>query len=636
VAQSIGGGGGQAGSNDGSTLFLRLGGSSGGSGRGGAVTVNHTGSIFALGTNSRGIFAQSIGPDGNGNIAVTVNGGMVIGGPGTGSGILLDGGSTNRITIGSGGSVSALSGTAIVSNGGAGIANTVDNSGTVTGSVRLGGGAGAANAFNNLAGGTFNAGTSVDLGGNGFLLTNNGLVEISGRGIVGTTALTGGFTQTAGGTMGLDVRFGGGASDRLTVGGNASVGGTVRPNNLFLMPTQTAVTVLTAGGALANAGASVVSTPTITYGLDFNGIGGPGAMVLTIDGVNFGGLAGLTGNQRALGNYFQGLYGAGGAPQLGQLMGYLSNLNAGDYASALDRLTPASYAATANSSVTTGLNFANALLSCHGFEGTYAAIREHQCAWVRVGGSAATQAASSTNPGWHEEGVRVQAGGQYQMKPDWFLGLGMGYERASAGVGVATSVATSRYDLGAILKYAPGPWLLAGALEAGYANADTTRSIGFPAPNTTAYGNSGTWHVDGKLRAAYLFELGNFYAKPMAGCRPDLALPAGLPETGAGPLSRQLQQHELMAVSRRRRRSSSRITAIDGGDPCCGRAPDRRDLLLAQRVQRRRQPRRRAAGQARPSPPPRPSPAPCSKRRAASTSSRSAMRPRGLDIRLQT
>jgi uncharacterized protein with beta-barrel porin domain len=219
----------------------------------------------------------------------------------------------------------------------------------------------------------------------------------------------------------------------------------------------------------------------------------------------------------------------------------------------------------ANTAATTGQSFANALLSCYGFDGTFAAIREHECAWAKVSGSTTTQTANSGNPGYNEQGVRVQAGAQFQIKPDWFLGFGVGYERANGAVGAAATYNASRYDIGAILKYVNGPWLLAGALEAGYAGADTTRSIGFPAPATTAYSNSGTWHLDGKLRAAYLLEMGNVYAKPMVDGDVMYLHTPGFSEYGAGALNLNVNGMSDVLFSTTPALELG-VTAIDGGD----------------------------------------------------------------------
>jgi hypothetical protein len=96
----------------------------------------------------------------------------------------------------------------------------VNNSGTITGDVDLGGGN---NEFNNLAGGIFNAGAEVSLGaGNSFI--NFGTLNPGGAGSIQTTLLAGNFLQEAAGTFEVDVNAAG-QSDRLVVEGSVNLTG---------------------------------------------------------------------------------------------------------------------------------------------------------------------------------------------------------------------------------------------------------------------------------------------------------------------------------------------------------------------------------------------------------------------------
>ena len=246
LAQSIGGGGGFGGiSEDGGwgsllgTLYngvsaqntgfgVGFAGSAGGSGSAGAVSVTHTGSITTLGDMSHGILAQSaagsgtagpvtvtlasditangmdsdgihaqsVGGSGRGNISINVGGGTVRGGSGTGAGVNIDGGANNTLT--NAGSISALSGTAILGGGGNDIVN---NNGIVTGSVNLGAGS---NAFNNNPAGVFNSGTFIDLGA-GNRLTNAGVFSPGGLGAAFNTTLIGDLVQSASGLFEIEI-----------------------------------------------------------------------------------------------------------------------------------------------------------------------------------------------------------------------------------------------------------------------------------------------------------------------------------------------------------------------------------------------------------------------------------------------
>ncbi len=271
LAQSVGGGGGFAGisektpidslifggplgvSIDTSDFGVGFAGSIGGWGNAGNVTVTHTGSITTKGSVSDGILAQSVAKRGqaglvavtvngdvtangagsngihaqslgssnsyNGNIAVAINGGNIQGGADNGAGVRIDGGKNNTLT--NRGSISALSGTAIVAGSGN---DVVHNWGTVAGSVNLGSGV---NSFHNYEGATFNTGAIIDLGQENELI-NAGVIAIGGSGVIGDTLLDGDLILTDSGIIEIDVAgFAAGAFDTLDVTG-AMTGGKIR------------------------------------------------------------------------------------------------------------------------------------------------------------------------------------------------------------------------------------------------------------------------------------------------------------------------------------------------------------------------------------------------------------------------
>jgi uncharacterized protein with beta-barrel porin domain len=261
----------------------------------GAVTVTSTGNISAAGSNASGIIASSTG----GPIAVTIKSGTVSGGSGNGVGVFLGGGSNNTLT--NFGTVTALSGLAIQGTTGNDIVN---NSGTVTGNVTLGTGT---NAFNNMAGGFFNSGATVNLGA-GNLLTNAGTLSPGGVGVIQTTALSGNLTQTATGTLLTDINIAGATSDRVNVSGTANLAGAVHLQ--VLNPTTSAFqqTVLSATGGATNNGLTLLASPALQAQLVF-----PNAtdVVVKSAGINFV-TPGLNGNQTALGNALNGAVGGGG------------------------------------------------------------------------------------------------------------------------------------------------------------------------------------------------------------------------------------------------------------------------------------------------------------------------------------
>jgi uncharacterized protein with beta-barrel porin domain len=208
-------------------------------------------------------------------------------------GVALAGGGNSTLT--NFGTVTALSGVAIQGDTGN---NTVNNFGVVTGNVALGSGT---NAFNNMAGGVFNSGATVDLGA-GNTLTNAGTLSPGGAGAIQTTALTGNLVQTATGILFTDINIAGATSDRINVSGTANLAGTVQlqVQNLTFAPWQQ--TILSAAGGTTNNGLTLLASPALQAQLVY-----PNAtdVVVKSTGLNFV-VPGLNNNQTALANALNG------------------------------------------------------------------------------------------------------------------------------------------------------------------------------------------------------------------------------------------------------------------------------------------------------------------------------------------
>jgi uncharacterized protein with beta-barrel porin domain len=272
----------------------------------GAVTVTSSGNITTVGGNASGIYAQGSG----GPIAITIKSGTVSGGTGTGAGVTLLGGTTNTLT--NMGTLTALSGLAIQGDTGN---NTVNNSGTVIGNVILGTGT---NAFNNMAGGFFNAGATVNLGA-GNMLTNAGTLSPGGAGVIQTTALTGSLTQTATGRLVADINISGATGDRINVSGTANLAGAVQLQVQNLTFGAFQQTVVSAAGGTTNNGLTLVASPLLQAQLVF-----PNAtdVVVKSSGLNFV-TPGQNTNQIALGNALNAAGQSGGLG--GPLFNFLLN-----------------------------------------------------------------------------------------------------------------------------------------------------------------------------------------------------------------------------------------------------------------------------------------------------------------------
>lgn len=274
----------------------------------GAATANVTGAVSS--TNGNGVVLT--GATAVGNVSST---GSITGL----NGIVLNG--TTRSTLTNAGTIgSRAAGAAIVSTGGPA---TINNSGTVNGSVNLGAGS---DTFNNS--GTFNANASSNFGGGTDVFNNSGTVRVLGgtttpgavtftgldtfnnsgtitlvNGHIGDTlTLPGTYTGTGNGTLAVDVAFGTGAgADRLIVNGAATGSTGVVLNNVTSSNAATTAPItLATGGAgsitsaftLANGPVNVgfvnysIQTSTAAGTTSYQLVGTPGDTVFRFPKIN--------------------------------------------------------------------------------------------------------------------------------------------------------------------------------------------------------------------------------------------------------------------------------------------------------------------------------------------------------------
>ena len=489
-------------------------------GAAGDVSVMSNGNITG---DTAAIYARSQGSTANGDIAITVLGGTVSGGT-TGVGVeILDGADNSLINRGT---ITSLSGTAIMASTGNEI---IDNDGIVTGSVLLGTGL---NAFNNLSGGLFNSGADVFLGG-GNLLTNSGKLAPAGIGTIGTTALTGDLRQTGSGGFDVDVDMTTNSADLLTASGTADLSGKVEPNILKLQLQSDPVTILSAAGGIVKNGISVQDTAVVDYTLLF-----PNStdMQLAIS-VDFA-PEGLNRNETAIAEHLNSAVSAGGSTSLNPVLFALAGLpSMGSLANALDQLSPEVYLDTEIASLFSNLAFTNSMMTCPERDGAYAFIREGQCVWARVSGRFYDQDTTFQTLGFNETNFQVSGGGQVALGGAWRLGGALGYEHSELETSTNAQSDGDRFNGGGVLTYNPGALLLSGAVSGGRGSYDIDRPIAFPGFSALAKGDTDIDNLDGRLRAAYLFDFGGWYLKPLVdldATRLDLD---GTKEGGAGGAS---------------------------------------------------------------------------------------------------
>ncbi len=485
--------------------------------KGGVVSINSSGHVTAAGPASTAILAQATG----GDITVNIARGTITGGSGTGAGIELIGGANNTLTnLGTIMTSPGLAGTAILGMPASGLPptsqslvgnNVVMNAGTITGNVDLGPGR---NAFNNLPGGTFNSGATVNLGA-GNPLNNSGNLSPGGSGMIQTTALTGNLMQGGAAKITVDVNPATGQADRINATGSANLAGQIVVNLANATPTigTTTLTLVHAAGGATDNGLALGALPAVAaYQLEF-----PNANDVVLQGGLTFAPAGLNGNQTSIGRSINAIQLAGGSPSfLPIVQAILTIPDLAGLGQAYNQLSPETYGDNEIADFYSDLRFASSLMSCDVPDGRYVFIKEGQCVWAQLGGKFLDLNATSGSLGFGENAFVMLGGAEMMLRPDWFASFAFGYDHGNIDTadGLAQSQA-NRAHFGAAIKYNPGPFLFAAAVYGGYGWYTTDRLINFADFSATAASDSGISNVGGRFRATYLIDCGSWYLKPL-------------------------------------------------------------------------------------------------------------------------
>ena len=424
------------------------------------------------------------------------------------------------------------------------------------------------NAFNNAASGEFDAGLFVALG-RGNTLTNAGLLVPGSDGVVGDyldtgmTVLLGDFRQTATGRLALSLDVARNESTSLTVLGTANLAGTIIVNPVTLgsgaIDTKIVSTIMmeeTYGAGLpyrglTNNGVTLLASPALHADLAWRnetplGDAPPAAsdaftgVWLVSDGIDFS-VAGLSSNEQQLAVHLQDIFlqqhpissdpnttPSGADDKL--FFALLSPMDLAQYKAMLDELTPTAGLDAGGAQLTTASQFADAMMSCRQASGPYAFIREGACSWAQIKQRLTEISTTEDAPGSRTSVSSLSTGVQKRIAGDWFAGIGIGYAHDEIS---STSRARSSGDqglVGAVVKYVPGPFSLALALDAGIGWNDLSRSVALF--GETAASSNIQSHVGAKLRAAYLIDAGRWYAKPMVDLNATVLHLGGYTETG--------------------------------------------------------------------------------------------------------
>ncbi|MDN2581716.1 autotransporter outer membrane beta-barrel domain-containing protein [Aquibium sp. ELW1220] len=489
------------------------------------IDIDHDGDITS--TTGYGIAATSIA---NGTIDVSVDGGTISGAL---DGIRVTSYGAMTVTVGEDASVTGTTGNAAVrfvdgldlqlTNYGS-ISNTgginqyavvsaqndttVDNFGTISGNVLLGP---WNNVFNNYEGGLFDMGGTVNIASG--TLTNWGTLSPGGDDNVFTSALTGILVNDATGTLLFDVDMDNDTADRITVSDTASVDGDLQLNFVSAdNDTPETYTIITTVNGVTQQSLTITNPFVLA---SVNTVNSGNDVQLSIDGFDFS-PAGMGDNASSIGNAIQAsIEGPGGLEPLAVALLNLGSVEEGE--NALNQLSPNIYVADQIAAVQDIDTFSDAMLSCRMAGGENAFAAEGECAWGRaVYSEYDLEATNGDLTGFNTRSTEIMGGVQMAIDgTPWRIGGSIGYRSSDRdGDGGASSEGDS-FSAGAVVKYAPGPLLLAASLSASHGSYDTLRPIAFGNFTDLLSGETDVTTVSGRLRAAYTMQTGGFYLRPM-------------------------------------------------------------------------------------------------------------------------
>lgn len=389
--------------------------------------------------------------------------------------------------------------------------DTLNNWGTMIGNIDLGSGA---NVLDNHEGGVLAVGSKLYVGDNN-TLNNAGIISPGGDGNIPgmPTRLTGNLVQTETGALAIDLDVAAGDADRIDVTEHATLDGQIKLALTSFAIAKGTVTVLAADGGVTHGSLTLSPTPValqaallyrnenevqVSYNLSF----APTSI-------------GLNGNQTSLGEHIDAAVIADPTKLSDITEALFSLMDANDYRTALDQLSPEIYGDSAVANLYGAHTFGNALLSCRSRDAQYLAVSEEQCLWVAISGRTFDQDASGKGIGYSEQAWGASGGGQVNVAPNYVLGIAGGFEQGNADTSSGASADIARAYAGVSLKHTAGRWYVAGAVFGGTGSADTTRPIDFGGLVTTATGDQTTSHLSGRLRVAYQAGSNALYVKPL-------------------------------------------------------------------------------------------------------------------------
>ena len=517
LAQSLGGGGGliDYGPN-GSSRTLALG-DAAGPGNGGAISITLANSKVATsGSGSPGILAQSDGGTAPGQIVISLDKTSSIQAT-TGPAISLLRGDANQIN--NAGLIKVNAGNDAILANSSKSNNTITNSSTghIIGNINLADG--STNLVDNQAGGLIQTG-GLELGGG--TLRNAGVVQTAATGAA--TTLDGSYVGLAGGVLQVAADFAHATPSPLVVTGNATLDpGTALQVDVVNYQKGT-LPVLTVDGTLQGSFASGVQATDPAYLFGLTPIRTANGYAVQTTSSIVGAAAGLNSTQQGVASGLEQIWEVGGSAPAGSAAANLptqgiaalaSVRTSAAYRSSLTSLAGGAVGGVVAAKQAASERFTNNMINCEQAGGGGAFHQETSCVWLRSTGTRTSLSGSDDDPGFRQDAVTLQIGGQAEIAPGWFLGASAGQESSwLAGSDDGTDVSGQTALFGLMLKRQSGPWVLTGVVDGGYGWYRSNRLITVGSYVGSASSSPNVAHAGVHLRAAYEISLGAWYAKP--------------------------------------------------------------------------------------------------------------------------
>ena len=219
------------------------------------------------------------------------------------------------------------------------------------------------------------------------------------------------------------------------------------------------------------------------------------------------------------------------------------------FAAAFASFDPAPYTNAPIAALNSNQRFSNAMLSCRVRDGEHRFVAEGECSWGKVMGRTTKRDETANAASADEDALEISGGVQKAINENWFAGFGLSYEDSKLTTADLATSDGDRYQFGGILKSVYGAATFSVSLSGGQGRYDTQRFVNFPVPGLTATGKQKIDFLSSHLRAAYAFEHGSSYLRPLVDLGVSHTRLGAFSESGAGAANLNVQKQDETYVS---------------------------------------------------------------------------------------